>query len=123
MENAIQNIILEEMEKLDGILIATTNLAQSLDSAFERRFLYKLEFQNPTPEESCYIWSSMVKNLSDEDAYALAKEFRFSGGQIENVARKQIIASLLDDQPIRIEGLREFCQKESLKKENRIGFS
>ena len=37
-ENTIQNIILEEMEKLDGILIATTNLADNLDKAFERRF-------------------------------------------------------------------------------------
>ena len=27
-----------------GILIATTNLATNLDSAFERRFLYKIEF-------------------------------------------------------------------------------
>ena len=39
MENSIQNIILQEMEKLDGILIATTNLTTNLDKAFERRFL------------------------------------------------------------------------------------
>ena len=42
-ENAIQNIILEEMENLDGILIATTNLADNLDGAFERRFLFNLK--------------------------------------------------------------------------------
>ena len=42
MENSIQNIILQEMEKLDGILIATTNLTTNLDNAFERRFLYKI---------------------------------------------------------------------------------
>lgn len=45
-ENAIQNIILEEMEKLEGILIATTNLATNLDAAFERRFLFKVRFGN-----------------------------------------------------------------------------
>ena len=45
MENTIQNIILQEMEDLNGILIATTNLATNLDSAFERRFLYKIEFE------------------------------------------------------------------------------
>lgn len=124
MENAMQNIILEEMERLDGILIATTNLAQSMDSAFERRFLYKLEFQTPRPEESRHIWSEMVKDLSEEDAYSLAKEFRFSGGQIENIARKRIIASLLDDKPIQVDGLREFCRQEQFKKETRspIGF-
>lgn len=48
--NAIQNIILEEMEKLDGILIATTNLADNLDGAFERRFLFKIRFDKPTME-------------------------------------------------------------------------
>ncbi len=46
-ENAMQNILLQEIERLDGILIATTNLTQNLDKAFERRFLYKIEFRRP----------------------------------------------------------------------------
>jgi len=33
-ENAIQNIILEEMETFQGILIATTNQTDNLDTAF-----------------------------------------------------------------------------------------
>ena len=47
MENSIQNIILQEMETLEGIMIATTNLVQNMDSAFERRFLYKVKFRKP----------------------------------------------------------------------------
>lgn len=47
MENSIQNIILQEIEQLDGILIATTNLAENMDKAFERRFLYKIQFEKP----------------------------------------------------------------------------
>ena len=31
MDNAMQNIILQEIENLDGILIATTNLTSNLD--------------------------------------------------------------------------------------------
>ena len=46
-ENAIQNIVLQEMENFDGILIATTNLTGNIDSAFGRRFLYKIEFEKP----------------------------------------------------------------------------
>lgn len=34
MENSIQNIILQEMESLEGIMIATTNLTTNLDKAF-----------------------------------------------------------------------------------------
>ena len=33
MENSIQNIILPEIEQLDGILIATTNLAEKVDGS------------------------------------------------------------------------------------------
>jgi len=43
-ENAIQNIILQQLEDMEGIMIATTNLTNNLDPAFERRFLYKILF-------------------------------------------------------------------------------
>ena len=33
MENSIQNIILQEMESLEGIMITTTNLTCNLDKA------------------------------------------------------------------------------------------
>ena len=49
-ENAMQNIILEEPENLKGIFIATTNLAENMDAAFERRFLFKIKFENPSEE-------------------------------------------------------------------------
>ncbi|MBM3185320.1 MAG: AAA family ATPase, partial [Bacteroidetes bacterium] len=47
-ENAIQNILLEELENFKGIFIATTNLAENLDKAFDRRFLFKIKFQKPS---------------------------------------------------------------------------
>ena len=60
MENSIQNIILQEMETLDGILIATTNLVQNMDKAFERRFLYKIRFEKPTIEARMNMWHEMI---------------------------------------------------------------
>ena len=53
MENSIQNIILQEMESLEGIMIATTNLVQNMDAAFERRFLYKVKFEKPELAQYC----------------------------------------------------------------------
>ncbi len=125
MENAMQNIILQEMEQLDGIMIATTNLTGSLDAAFERRFLYKIEFEKPTPNESRHIWKSMLPELSDDDAFNLAKSFDFSGGQIENIARKQLIDNVLTESDnLNIETIKEACKSESLskRKAQRIGF-
>lgn len=63
MENSIQNIILQEMESLEGIMIATTNLTGNLDKAFERRFLYKVKFEKPTVSARAAIWQTMLKVL------------------------------------------------------------
>ena len=95
MENSLQNIILQEMETLDGIMIATTNLQQNLDKAFERRFLYKIKFEKPTEEARMHIWHEMIPDLSDMDIQTLASKYDFSGGQIENIARHYTIDSIL----------------------------
>ena len=125
MENAMQNIILQEMENLEGILIATTNLQGSLDSAFERRFLYKIEFTKPTPAERCHIWQAMLPDLTHNDALMLAERFDFSGGQIENIARKCIISDILSERDgLNIDALVERCKHESIEKEKarKVGF-
>ena len=126
MENAIQNIILEEMEQLDGILIATTNLTSNMDQAFERRFLYKIEFNKPEMETRTKIWQSMLSDLSKSDAQTLASAYDFSGGQIENIVRKNIVNTILHNEPTRLLKLREYCDAELLdrncSKRNRIGF-
>ena len=125
MENAMQNIILQELETLDGILIATTNLTGNLDTAFERRFLYKIEFPKPTPEESKHIWHTMLPEISESQAFELSKQYAFSGGQIENIARKQIVnAVLTGNESIGMESIREACKTELFKASNtrRIGF-
>ena len=75
MENSIQNIILQEMESLDGIMIATTNLQQNMDKAFERRFLYKIKFEKPTEEARTHIWHAMIPELSELDVHTLASKY------------------------------------------------
>ena len=126
MENAMQNIILQEMEQLEGIMIATTNLTGSLDAAFERRFLYKIEFEKPSPAERRHIWQSMLPDLTEEDALSLAQRFDFSGGQIENIARKRIVSDILADRDsIDFDAILDSCKCESLCKgsaRNKIGF-
>lgn len=125
MENAMQNIILQEMETLDGIMIATTNLTNNLDAAFERRFLYKIEFPKPTPKESRHIWQAMLPILTDSEALTLAERYAFSGGQIENIARKQLVNSILNDQDnTDLTAIREACDHELLyrKQTQKIGF-
>ncbi len=124
MENSIQNIILQEMETLDGIMIATTNLQQNLDNAFERRFLYKIKFEKPDAAIRQQLWKSMMPSLSDADACTLAAAYDFSGGQIENVSRKATINAILYGEGANsIEQLTEYCKAERLDAPTRkIGF-
>jgi SpoVK/Ycf46/Vps4 family AAA+-type ATPase len=123
-ENAIQNIILQEMENLDGIMIATTNLTQNLDKAFERRFLYKIEFEKPSMEAKKMIWLSMLPALSAQEAEELATAYDFSGGQIENIVRKRTIDGILNGTEPTMEAMHNYCRTESLyrKEGRRIGF-
>ena len=95
-ENTIQNIILQEMENLSGILIATTNLTQNMDKAFERRFLYKVTFDKPGPENRMGIWHSLLPGLAEESAKELSSRFELSGGQIENIARKTEVDDIIN---------------------------
>jgi SpoVK/Ycf46/Vps4 family AAA+-type ATPase len=126
MENSIQNIILQEMETLEGIMIATTNLTCNLDTAFERRFIYKIKFERPTVEAKRQIWKSMIPSISDNLAQSLAKDFDLSGGQIENVARKRTVEYILSGQEPSDDQMREYCISESLDSKqstrSRIGF-
>ena len=125
MNNAIQNLILQEMETLDGIMIATTNLTENFDSAFERRFLYKILFKAPETGVKAKIWKSMVDELSDDEATRLASDYGFTGGQIENISRKLDVDYILSGATPDIERIVSLCQAESIKKPQsgkRIGF-
>lgn len=94
-ENTIQNIILEEMETLNGIMIATTNLTSNFDAAFERRFLFKIHIDQPTSEVRSKIWQNKIQLLSQCDAVTLAEEYNFSGGEIDNIVRKMEIENVI----------------------------
>lgn len=126
LENNIQNIILQEIEQLDGILIATTNLAENMDKAFERRFLYKVKFEKPDLHSRLQIWQTMIPSLNDADASFLAARFDFSGGEIENIARHYTIQSILHGKPAdMLKSLVGYCDSERLEgrtPKRKVGF-
>lgn len=126
LENNIQNIILQEIEQLEGILIATTNLAENMDKAFERRFLYKVKFEKPDLHGRLQIWQTMIPSLNDADASFLAARYDFSGGEIENIARHYTIQSILHGKPAdMLKSLVGYCDSERLEgrtPKRKVGF-
>jgi hypothetical protein len=122
--NTMQNILLEEMENFEGILIATTNLTSNFDKAFERRFLYKIEFTKSDMETRRKIWRSKISKISLLTAGRLSQEFEFSGGQIENITRKFIINSVLSQVQPSHHILSAYCREEQIQKstQKNMGF-
>ena len=123
-ENAIQNIVLQEMENFDGILIATTNLTGNIDSAFGRRFLYKIEFEKPNMATRARIWRSMLPSLNNGDATVLSERFPlFAGGQIENVTRKVTVSEVLHGGVTKLDDIIILCEHETMDNSHKVGKS
>ena len=124
-ENAIQNIILEELESIQGIFIATTNLASNMDTAFERRFLFKIKFENPSTEAKTSIWMNKLSWLGQKDAAEFAREYDFSGGQIDNIVRKVAMNEVITGERPSLSEIHDMCRNEKIENPNggkRVGF-
>jgi SpoVK/Ycf46/Vps4 family AAA+-type ATPase len=129
MHNQMQNIFLEQIERFDGILIATTNLLDSIDKAFSRRFNYKIEFTKPNEIQREKLWKILLPKtlpLSDDfDCKQLAK-YSLTGGQIEmiikNTAYKVAVENLDEfNTQVFIDEI-EKEQKGMFDKEKTLGF-
>jgi len=116
MQNTMQNIILQNMEDLDGILFATTNLAANFDKANERRWLMNIHFEKPDDNARQQILRSMIPELSKTEAKQLAEEFpAFAGGQYENITRRLKIEQIINDTPFSVGLVKRLCQEEGIK--------
>jgi SpoVK/Ycf46/Vps4 family AAA+-type ATPase len=116
MHNQMQNIFLEQIEKFEGILIATTNLLETIDPAFSRRFNYKIEFTKPNFDQRVELWKKMLpKEAPYEkgfDINLLAKH-ELSGGQIEVVIKNTALSVAVKKSPIfRIEDFKIAINRE-----------
>jgi len=103
MYNQMQNIFLEQIEKFEGVLIATTNLLQNIDKAFSRRFNYKLEFKKPALKQRVQLWQLMLPENADYeegfDLKALAK-YDLTGGQINLIIKNTAYTVAVRDESV-----------------------
>ncbi len=103
MHNQMQNIFLEQIERFDGVLIATTNLLETIDTAFSRRFNYKIEFKKPDLNQRKELWEKMIpKNAKFEDGFELKKlaDYTLTGGQINLIIKNTAYKVATKDQPL-----------------------
>ena len=129
MHNQMQNIFLEQIENFDGILIATTNLLDSIDKAFSRRFNYKIEFLKPSIEQRELLWKKLIPNklplINNFDFTKLIK-YDLTGGQIELIIKNTAYKVASNDSLVFNEDV--FIKEINLElnskfdNENKVGF-
>ena len=98
---------------------------KNLDTAFERRFLFKIEFHKPENSIKSKIWNSKLPTLTENECNTLANRFDFSGGQIDNIIRKNEIYEILHGITVDFNSIVEFCNSELLLKNKsfKVGFT
>jgi AAA+ superfamily predicted ATPase len=116
MHNQMQNIFLEQIERFDGILIATTNLLENIDKAFSRRFNYKIEFTKPSRENREKLWQTLLPpNLPLEEGFDIKElsGYTLTGGQIELVIKNTAYKVAIEQNPIfTVEKFKKQIEKE-----------
>ncbi|MCR2040011.1 ATP-binding protein [Campylobacter helveticus] len=116
MHNQMQNIFLEQIERFSGVLIATTNFLESLDSAFSRRFDLKIEFKKPDFKDRLKMWEKFLpKNAEFEKAFELETlaKYELSGAQILMVVKNTALKTAVSKNGVFM--MSDFL--ESIKKE------
>lgn len=120
-DNRTVNIILACLENHTLPVILTTNRANALEPALERRLSLKIHFRMPGPEERERIWRlhlpDSVPLAEGVDITALAERYELAGGNIKNVvlsAARRAIARAPDVEcaEITMQDLERACRDE-----------
>ena len=85
--NMSVNVLLQLVERYEGVSILTTNLKNAIDPAFERRITYKVYFPMPKKPERERLWKYMCPPdilTAEPIDYEWLSELEMSGGEIKN---------------------------------------
>ena len=111
--------LLQKMEEYDGLAILATNLRQNLDDAFIRRLAFTIHFPYPDEESRRRIWAGIWPDpkllAEDVNLDMLAQQFRFTGGNIRNVALASAFLAAEDDSQVTMEHLLRAVRREYQK--------
>ena len=110
--NTLQNLLLQEFEDFKGISFSTTNLANQLDKAFERRFLYKVEFEKPNSEVRQLILNNAFYDIPTVTIAKVVSNFALTGGQISNIKKKLLLKSIVEGIEDKEEVFIQLCKDE-----------
>lgn len=111
--------LLQRIEAYDGLVILTTNLKGSLDSAFLRRFRFVVSFPFPDTDDRRRLWQSAFPAsapVEEIDTHRLSRVV-LSGGSIRNIALAAAFLAAEENGPINTERILRAASRELAKME------
>lgn len=110
------NLLLQEIERFDGIALLTTNLEKNMDKAFERRIQFKIRFPFPDKRHRTLIWKSLIPREcpidTDIDWDLVGESFELSGGNIKNAILRAAYRAARDGRRIGMDHLVDAAEAE-----------
>jgi SpoVK/Ycf46/Vps4 family AAA+-type ATPase len=104
-DNSSVNVLLQEIERFEGVVILATNLPEDLDKALARRLSCQLEFTLPGVSEREQIYALLLPETVPMDPCMnlrlLASRYTLSGGQIKNVVFRAAFRAASKDRNLR----------------------
>ncbi|HEX6096509.1 MAG TPA: ATP-binding protein [Thermoanaerobaculia bacterium] len=116
--NLETNFLLQRIESFEGILIVTTNAANRIDSAFQRRMDVVVDFRMPDLHERWTIWQlhlPAVHGVAYDWLQDVAVRCELSGGQIRNAVLHASQLALDEARPIATADVARAVEREYRK--------
>mgnify|MGYP001800444824 CR=1 FL=1 len=114
--------LLQRMESYPGLAILTTNLKNSIDTAFMRRIRFLVQFPFPDAAQRAKIWQNVfpkntpLKNL-DTDKLA---QLSVTGGNIRNIALNAAFLAADSKEPVQMKHILRAARTEYIKLEKSL---
>ncbi|KAM3108446.1 ATP-binding protein [Phormidesmis sp. 146-33] len=117
--------LLQRMEAYRGLAILTTNLKDSLDTAFLRRIRFVVQFPFPDAKQRADIWRQIFPTQTPTQGLDFDKlaKLTVAGGNIRNIALNAAFLAAEANQPVKMEHLVQAAKREYVKLERSIADS
>lgn len=116
--NLETSYLLQRIERFNGVVVLTTNLANNIDQAFVRRIDVSITFPMPEEPERKRIWMASIPSTAPTamiDYDFLAATFKIAGGAIKNVALTAAFLAAERGDPIDMSDMVTGLRRESAK--------
>ncbi len=114
--------LLQQMESYQGLSILTTNLKDSIDTAFMRRIRFVVRFTFPDPEQRAQIWRRIFPCQTPTQGlnYTKLACLQVSGGNIRNIALNAAFIAADAGEPVQMIHILQAARQEYIKLEKTL---